>query len=72
MDTLTQALPYLIPVIILELGLLIFGLIDLVKRDYVRGGNKIIWVLIMIFVSLIGPVVYLAFGRKEPDIDESH
>jgi hypothetical protein len=72
MDSLTQALPYLVPVIILEFGLLIFGLIDLFKREYVRGGNKIVWVLIMVFVSIIGPVVYLTFGRKEPEIDESH
>jgi hypothetical protein len=71
-DSLTQALPYLVPVIILELGLLIFGLVDLSKRENVRGGNKIVWVLVMVFVSIIGPVVYLAFGRKEPDIDESY
>ena len=72
MDSLNQALPYLVPVIILEFGLLIFGLVDLYKRKYVRGGNKIIWVLIMVFVSIIGPVVYLTFGRKELEIDESH
>ena len=72
MDSLNQALPYLVPVIILEFGLLIFGLVDLYRRKYVRGGNKIIWVLIMVFVSIIGPVVYLTFGRKELEIDESH
>lgn len=58
-------LPLLIPVVLIELTLLIIALIDLVKREYVRGGNKIIWALVIIFISMVGPIVYLIIGRQE-------
>ena len=65
MESLIQMLPYLAPIIILGLTLLVIALADLIKRKHVAGGNKIIWVLVMVFVQIIGPVVYLIAGRKE-------
>jgi hypothetical protein len=63
-----EILPFLIPLILIELVLLVVALVDLVKREHVRGGNKIVWVLVIIFINLIGPIVYLIFGRQEkPD-----
>ncbi len=67
-DNIVELLPFLIPLIIIELALLIIALIDLVKREHVRGGNKIVWALIIVFINLIGPIIYLIFGRQEkPD-----
>ncbi len=63
-----EILPFLIPLILIELVLLVVALVDLVKREHVRGGNKIVWVLVIIFINLIGPIVYLLLGRQEkPD-----
>ena len=64
MESLIQMLPYMAPPIILGITLLAVALIDLVKRKHVTGGNKIIWVLV-IFIQIIGPVIYLVAGRKE-------
>jgi len=58
-------LPFLIPVVLIEVTLLLIALMDLVKREYVRGGNKIVWVLVIVFISMIGPIVYLIIGRQE-------
>jgi hypothetical protein len=55
----------LIPVIILEFGLLIWALLDVIKRPYVTGGNKIVWILVIVLVNLIGPILYFLVGRKE-------
>jgi len=61
-------LPLLIPLIIMSLVLLIIAIVDLVKREHVRGGNKIVWALIIVLVQTIGPIIYLLFGRQEkPD-----
>ena len=68
-ETLKDMLPFLIPLIILELGLLIFAIVDLVKRESVRGGNKVIWALVIIIVNFIGPIIYFIFGRSEKRID---
>ena len=64
-DEIKEMLPWLIPLVILELSLMIIALVDLIGRDKVRGDSKIVWALIIIFFSLIGPIVYLIGGRGE-------
>lgn len=62
-------LPFLIPLFLLELGLMVFALVDCVRRQRVRGDNKAVWILIIVLVNFIGPIVYLAVGRKEEYVD---
>jgi hypothetical protein len=64
-DTIVEILPFLIPLLILQLALLIVALVDLIKRQKVRGDNKVLWALLIVLVNIIGPVVYLIFGREE-------
>jgi hypothetical protein len=54
-----------IPLVIIELGLLIWALLDVIRREHVTGGNKVVWILIIVLVNIIGPIVYFIFGRKE-------
>jgi 4-amino-4-deoxy-L-arabinose transferase-like glycosyltransferase len=61
---LAQYLPLLIPLFLLELGLIIFALVDLFRRENTRG-PKWVWVLVILFVSTIGPIIYFVLGRKE-------
>jgi len=64
--TLEQALPLVIPLAAIQLGLALFALWDLLKAERrVRGDSKIIWGLVIIFVGMIGPIVYLVAGRRE-------
>jgi len=62
-DTIVEILPFLIPLLILQLALLVVALVDLIKRQKVRGDNKVLWALLIVLVNVIGPVVYLIFGR---------
>jgi uncharacterized membrane protein YozB (DUF420 family) len=62
-------LPFLIPLFVLEVALMVIALVDLVKRERVRGNNKVVWALVIIFVSIIGPIVYLLLGRGEGTVD---
>lgn len=64
-DTIVEILPFLIPLLILQLILLIVALVDLIKRQKVRGDNKVLWALLIVLVNIIGPIVYLIFGREE-------
>ncbi len=64
METLIELLPYLIPVIVLQYALAIIALVDVIRRERTRG-PKWVWILVILFVNLIGPVVYLLFGREE-------
>ena len=58
-------LAVLLPLILIEVGLLVWAVVDLVKREHVRGGNKLIWALVIIFISALGPILYLVWGREE-------
>jgi hypothetical protein len=69
LSKLAGALPFLLPLLILELALLVIALIDIIKRDKVTGNNKVVWILVIVLFQVIGPVVYFIFGRKESDID---
>lgn len=69
MESVIQMLPYLAPLIILEVILMAVALVDLAKRKHVTGGNKIIWILVTVGIQFIGPVIYLVAGRKEESVD---
>ncbi len=64
-DVIKDMLPFLIPLLIINLALLVIALVDLVKRKRVKGGNKILWGALIILVDIIGPIIYLLFGREE-------
>jgi len=70
-----KLLALLIPVILLELGLLVWALLDVIRRERVRGGNKVVWILVIVLINLIGPIIYFLFGREddsaEKDTDNS-
>ena len=69
MESITQMLPYLAPIIILNLVLLVISLVDITRREHVAGGSKIIWVLVAVLFQIIGPIIYLVAGRKESRIE---
>ncbi len=63
-DFLRQYAALIAPLLLLELALIILGLRDLALRANVRG-PKWLWVIIIVFVSLFGPVAYFLVGREE-------
>jgi len=60
-----QIILLLIPALLIQLGLLVLSLVDLIRRKKVRGGNKWLWGVLIVCVSIIGPVLYLVLGREE-------
>ena len=65
MDT-TQIVLLLTPIIVLEIVLIVVALRDLLKPErQVRGGSKLMWGVIILFFSLVGPILYLVVGREE-------
>jgi hypothetical protein len=57
-------IPLLIPIVLIQLGLEIAAIVDLIRQPSTRG-PKWVWVLIILFVNLIGPILYFILGRKE-------
>jgi H+/Cl- antiporter ClcA len=57
------------------LVLLVTALVDLARRPAgqweASGNNQLVWVLIVIFVALIGPLLYLSIARPALQAAES-
>jgi ABC-2 type transport system ATP-binding protein len=67
-----RLLALIIPVGVIQLGLMLLAAFDLLREERrVRGGSKAMWALIIVFVNLIGPILYFLVGREEgPASDE--
>ncbi|MFO7538249.1 MAG: PLD nuclease N-terminal domain-containing protein [Chloroflexota bacterium] len=63
-EEIRPLIPFLIPVLIIQLGLMVAALLDLARREQTRG-PKWMWVVIIVFVNLIGPIIYFLLGRED-------
>lgn len=53
----------LLPVIIIQLILLIIALVDCLRIEKTNG-PKWVWILVILFINIIGPIVYFVVGRR--------
>ena len=61
-----QIIALLIPIIVIQLGLMIAALVDLERDERrVRGGSKLVWAVVIVFVNILGPILYFVAGREE-------
>ena len=51
------------PLIVLQVILMIAALVSCIKQEETNG-PKWLWVLIILFVNLLGPILYFVMGRK--------
>lgn len=64
-NKLKEYLPFLIPLVIVQLALGLTALVHVFKHPHYRFGNKVMWALIVMFVNFIGPILYFTVGRGE-------
>ena len=65
MEILWEYWMILAPVIVLQLVLAVTALIHVLRHPVYRFGNRVIWIVVVLFVQIFGPIVYFAFGRGE-------
>ena len=64
--TETQILLLVLPIVLIELGLIVFALRDLLRPERrVRGDSKLMWGILIVVIGMLGPILYLAVGRRE-------
>jgi hypothetical protein len=61
--TTVEIIKLLVPLIALQFLLMLFGLYRL-RKDNVKYLPKWGWALVIIFVNIVGPVIFLAAGRE--------
>ncbi|MHA6602614.1 PLD nuclease N-terminal domain-containing protein [Aerococcus urinae] len=66
MNNVSEYLPFLIPVIVLQVALLVYTLHHiLTHKTYKRGGRTFWLVVVIVFMQFVGPILYLLFGKEE-------
>jgi hypothetical protein len=64
LTTIKELLPFLIPIVLIELALIVAALVDLIRRDQTRG-PKWLWVIVILFFNFIGPIIYFVVARED-------
>ena len=61
-----EFLPFLIPMIILELGLLGYTLWHILTHKTYKRGNRTIWLIVTIVgMNYVGPILYFILGKED-------
>lgn len=55
------------PLIVLQLAVQIYALVDIVKRGKTKNLNIPIWLVIIILGEIIGSLIYFLIGRADED-----
>jgi len=64
LDTLREIVPLLIPIFVIQVVLIVVALRDLMGRERLRG-PRWLWVLIIIFANMLGPILYFVLARED-------
>ncbi|EDZ49217.1 MAG TPA: phosphatidylserine synthase [Bacillus sp. (in: Bacteria)] len=59
-------LPIVLPIIAVGALLVFIALIDLYRHRKTRK-NVLVWTLIILFVNVLGPILYFVIGRKDSE-----
>lgn len=63
-ETIEKLIPILAPLIIIQLILIVIALIACARAERTTG-PKWMWVLLILFIHIIGPVMFFIVGRRK-------
>ena len=53
-----------LPIFFIQGVLLIIAIIDWAKQEDNIRGNRWVWFIVIVFINIIGPILYFIFGRR--------
>lgn len=66
MENLNEFLPFLIPLIVVQFGLLAYTIVHILRHRQYKRGNRTLWLIITIKgMNFIGPILYFILGKEE-------
>ena len=61
-----ELLPFLIPLVIIQFGLLGYTIHHILTHDNYKMGSRKMWLIISIVLcNFIGPILYFVFGKED-------
>lgn len=66
MNDINEILPFLIPLVVLELGLFVYTLRHILTHKKYKMGNRTIWLIVTVVgMNFVGPILYFVLGRED-------
>jgi hypothetical protein len=65
MESIQEYLVFIIPLAVIQFGLMIAALVHVLRHDTYRTGNRVLWIILVLLISIIGPVLYFTLGRGD-------
>lgn len=65
MEEIKEFLPFFIPLVIVQFGLLAYTIHHILTHDSYQRGSRGLWLAVaLIGMQFLGPILYFAFGKQ--------
>lgn len=66
LSQIKEFLPFLIPIVVIELELLIYAIRHILTHNSYKMGNRAIWLgVTIVLMNFIGPILYIILGKED-------
>lgn len=66
MNDVAEFLPFIIPLAIVEIVLLVYTIYHILTHDTYKRGTRLLWLVIAIAgMQFIGPILYFVLGKED-------
>lgn len=66
MPEINEMLPLIIPLVIVQFGLLFYTIRHILTHDTYKRGNRVLWLVVAIVgMEFIGPILYMILGKED-------
>ena len=65
MGNFMEALPFLIPLLLLQLSLMGYAVYHVLTHKTYKRGSRPLWLVVSILVNFIGPILYFLLGKED-------
>jgi len=55
----------LLTIVLVPFILSVWAIIDIIKSNFRESTNKIVWLLVVLFLPIVGVILYFVIGRKQ-------
>ena len=66
MDEIKEILPFLIPLVAVQLALFAYTLYHILTHKTYKRGSRALWLIItIVFMNFVGPILYFLLGKED-------
>ena len=66
MEQIMEFLPFLIPLVIVQFGLLGYTIYHIMTHNTYKRGNRTLWlVIVIVLMNYVGPILYFLLVKEE-------